>query len=79
VKSTNYEFHYSSFSILLFHPVLGPDILITLFSNNLLLRTSRRVTDQVLHPYKTTLHQFITYGVYSCNVVGTDRCVQYDN
>ena len=43
-------------------PLLGPNILLsTLFSNTLSLRSSLNVTDQVLHPYKTTGKIIVLY------------------
>ena len=42
--------------------ILGPNIqLNTLFSNTLILRSSLNVSDQVLHPYKTTRKIIILY------------------
>jgi len=42
--------------------LLGPDILLsTLFSNTLSLRSSLNVSDQVSHPYKTTVKIKILY------------------
>ena len=49
--------------------LLGPNILLnTLFSNTFSLRSSLNVTDQALHPYKTTLCRYSTYG--STSIIG---------
>jgi hypothetical protein len=42
--------------------LLGPNIILsTLFSNILILRSSLNVSDQVLHPYKTTGKIIVLY------------------
>ena len=54
VRSTDHKApHYVVFSIPRFSSLLGPNILITLFSNALRLHSSRNVSDQVPHPYTT--------------------------
>jgi len=41
--------------------LLGPNLLDTLFSKNLSLRSSLNVRDQVSHPYKTTVQIIVLY------------------
>jgi len=42
--------------------LLGPNTLLnTLFSNNISLRSSRNVSDQVSHPYRTTGKIIVLY------------------
>jgi hypothetical protein len=43
---------------------LGPNILYTLFSNTLSLRSSLNVSDHVSHPYRTTVQNKIIRAVY---------------
>jgi len=62
-KLWNLSFNYLNFLDTSF--LLGPNILLrTLFSNTLNQGSVRSVTDQVLHPYKTTCKIEVLYKEY---------------
>jgi hypothetical protein len=65
---------YAAFSIPVTSRLLGANTLKTLFSNNHSLRSSLKVSDQVIHPYKTTgkivvlyYHYYYYYYHYCCH------------
>ena len=68
ILSEEYKSFSSSLCILFHSPatlsLLGPDTLLnTMFSNNLSFLSSRNVSDQVSHPYKTTGKIIVLYSL----------------